>query len=304
MVLCYTYVQRRERRDFVKTLYLTDLDGTLLNDDTKLSDKTIQIINSLVEQGEHISFATARSMISAQSVIKGLNLKDGVIVYNGVYILEPSSKKILHERLFSKEEAQMLLELFVQHGLHPFVYTYIDGVEKVLYEKHEFHEGAANYRYGRKNDPRFMELEDGEDLLQGDVFYFTIIDDKENLDDVYDILENTYSFMVIYQKERNREEYWLEVMPKKASKADAMLRLKEKEGFDEVICFGDAANDIEMFKASDACYAVSNAIDEIKEIADGIIGSNNEDAVALWIQQDVERKKKNVYFSNKVDEKI
>lgn len=294
MVLCYTYVQRRERRDFVKTLYLTDLDGTLLNDDTKLSDKTIQIINSLVEQGEHISFATARSMISAQSVIKGLNLKDGVIVYNGVYILEPSSKKILHERLFSKEEAQMLLELFVQHGLHPFVYTYIDGVEKVLYEKHEFHEGAANYRYGRKNDPRFMELEDGEDLLQGDVFYFTIIDDKENLDDVYDILENTYSFMVIYQKERNREEYWLEVMPKKASKADAMLRLKEKEGFDEVICFGDAANDIEMFKASDACYAVSNAIDEIKEIADGIIGSNNEDAVALWIQQDVERKKKNV----------
>lgn len=304
MVLCYTYVQRRERRDFVKTLYLTDLDGTLLNDDTKLSDKTIQIINSLVEQGEHISFATARSMISAQSVIKGLNLKDGVIVYNGVYILEPSSKKILHERLFSKEEAQMLLELFVQHGLHPFVYTYIDGVEKVLYETHEFHEGAANYRYGRKNDPRFMELEDGEDLLQGDVFYFTIIDDKENLDDVYDILENTYSFMVIYQKERNREEYWLEVMPKKASKADAMLRLKEKEGFDEVICFGDAANDIEMFKASDACYAVSNAIDEIKEIADGIIGSNNEDAVALWIQQDVERKKKNVYFSNKVDEKI
>lgn len=280
----------------MKTLYLTDLDGTLLNDDTKLSDKTIQIINSLVEQGEHISFATARSMISAQSVIKGLNLKDGVIVYNGVYILEPSSKKILHERLFSKEEAQMLLELFVQHGLHPFVYTYIDGVEKVLYEKHEFHEGAANYRYGRKNDPRFMELEDGEDLLQGDVFYFTIIDDKENLDDVYDILENRYSFMVIYQKERNREEYWLEVMPKKASKADAMLRLKEKEGFDEVICFGDAANDIEMFKASDACYAVSNAIDEIKEIADGVIGSNNEDAVALWIQQDVERKKKNVCF--------
>ena len=271
----------------MKTLYLTDLDGTLLNDDTKLSDKTIQIINSLVEQGEHISFAT---------VIKGLNLKDGVIVYNGVYILEPSSKKILHERLFSKEEAQMLLELFVQHGLHPFVYTYIDGVEKVLYEKHEFHEGAANYRYGRKNDPRFMELEDGEDLLQGDVFYFTIIDDKENLDDVYDILENRYSFMVIYQKERNREEYWLEVMPKKASKADAMLRLKEKEGFDEVICFGDAANDIEMFKASDACYAVSNAIDEIKEIADGVIGSNNEDAVALWIQQDVERKKKNVCF--------
>lgn len=280
----------------MKTLYLTDLDGTLLNDDIKLSDKTIQIINSLVEQGEHISFATARSMISAQSVIKGLNLKDGVIVYNGVYILEPSSKKILHERLFSKEEAQMLLELFVQHGLHPFVYTYIDGVEKVLYEKHEFHEGAANYRYGRKNDPRFMELEDGEDLLQGDVFYFTIIDDKENLDDVYDILENRYSFMVIYQKERNREDYWLEVMPKKASKADAMLRLKEKEGFDEVICFGDAANDIEMFKASDACYAVSNAIDEIKEIADGVIGSNNEDAVALWIQQDVERKKKNVCF--------
>lgn len=275
----------------MKTLYLSDLDGTLLNDDSKLSEKTIRIINSLVEQGEHISFATARSMLSAQPVIQGLKLRDGVIVYNGVYILEPSSKKVLHERLFSREEAQRLLELFTQYGLHPFVYTYIDGVEKVLYEKHEFHEGAAHYRYSRKNDPRFIELDNRKDLLQGDIFYFTIIDDKENLDDVYEVLENTCSFMIVYQQERNREEYWLEVMPKKASKADAMLRLKEKEGFDEVICFGDAANDIEMFKASDACYAVSNAIDEIKALADGVIGSNNEDAVALWIQEDVNRRK-------------
>jgi len=50
-----------------------------------------------------------------------------------------------------------------------------------------------------------------------------------------------------------------------------------------VISFGDAVNDIPMFEISDECYAVQNAVDELKAIATGVIGSNEEDGVARWL---------------------
>ena len=54
-------------------------------------------------------------------------------------------------------------------------------------------------------------------------------------------------------------------------------------GAEKVVSFGDNLNDIEMFKASDEAYAVSNACEELKEIATGVIGSNDEDSVARYI---------------------
>ena len=55
----------------MKTLYVSDLDGTLLNSDTKLSDKTKKIINQLVKNGMNFTFATARSITSAYVVTSG-----------------------------------------------------------------------------------------------------------------------------------------------------------------------------------------------------------------------------------------
>lgn len=52
---------------------------------------------------------------------------------------------------------------------------------------------------------------------------------------------------------------------------------------DRVVSFGDAINDIPMFRISDECYAVANAVTELKEIATGIIDSNEEDGVAKWL---------------------
>ena len=54
-------------------------------------------------------------------------------------------------------------------------------------------------------------------------------------------------------------------------------------GCGRIISFGDAVNDIPMFDISDECYAVENAVDEVKAAATGIIGSNEEDGVAKWL---------------------
>ena len=72
-----------------------------------------------------------------------------------------------------------------------------------------------------------------------------------------------------------------------ASKATAVLQLKEHLGCEKVVTFGDGKNDREMFEVADECYAVSNAVEELKAMADGILQSNNEDSVAAWLEQHV-----------------
>ena len=72
-------------------------------------------------------------------------------------------------------------------------------------------------------------------------------------------------------------------MPAQASKSDAIKKLKQIWGCTKVVSFGDSINDIPMFEVSDECYAVSNAVGELKRIATGIIESNDEDGVAKWL---------------------
>ncbi len=74
-------------------------------------------------------------------------------------------------------------------------------------------------------------------------------------------------------------------MPKEASKANAIRQLMDMFSCDRVIAFGDGKNDIDMFEIADECYAVSNAHEALKEKATGIIGSNNEDGVAKWLEE-------------------
>ena len=70
------------------TLYVSDLDGTLLNRDEKLSEFTVWALNSLIERGMKFTYATARSNHSARRVTAGLTKNLPVIVYNGAFILE------------------------------------------------------------------------------------------------------------------------------------------------------------------------------------------------------------------------
>ncbi len=92
------------------------------------------------------------------------------------------------------------------------------------------------------------------------------------------------------QQELYRPEYWCEIMPTLATKANAIRKLKNMWGCTRVISFGDAINDIPMFEISDECYAVENAVDELKAVATGIIESNEDDGVAKWLMNQRGRK--------------
>ena len=108
--------------DLRKTLYVTDLDGTLLNTKSRINPKSLQIINGLVERGMLFTYATARSLSSALVVTEGLSTKHPVITYNGAFIVQPRTGRILSSLFFTAEEAGVIRENLEKCNISPLVY--------------------------------------------------------------------------------------------------------------------------------------------------------------------------------------
>ena len=121
-------------------------------------------------------------------------------------------------------------------------------------------------------------------LYEGETCYFTFIALKNELQPLYERVTNIEGMDCVFQQDKYRPEYWLERCPGNATKRSAIQRIKQLCGCQRVIVFGDSANDISMFQMADEAYATKNAIDELKEIATGIIESNNADGVAKWLE--------------------
>lgn len=269
----------------IKILYISDLDGTLLNTESKINPESLSIINHLIEQGMCFTFATARSLISARKVISVLQTDIPVIVYNGAYIMNAKDGSILYSCSFTEAERLYIKELLDGFATSPIVYSFVNGQERVLWNTASVNEGINRYISCRKGDPRMSPCSGMDSVYQGDIFYYTCIGEQEALQPIYNKLKEDKRYTCVLQQELYRPEYWLEIMPRKATKAEAMKHLKEILNCERIIAFGDALNDVPMFQEADEAYAVSNAVPELKQIATGIISSNNENGVAIWLQE-------------------
>lgn len=264
----------------MRTLYVSDLDGTLLRSDEKTSDYTNSIINRLTKEGMIFSYATARSAITAKKVTKGMDAKIPIIVYNGAFILDNDTGEMLLSNFFDESIKDVLDELF-SAGITPIVYSFIDGKEKFSYIPQLINEGTKKFTDSR-NDIRTNRVNTYEELKRGDVFYITCIDEPSVLEPFYEKYKDIYH--CVYQRDIYSKEQWLEILPKTASKANAIKQLKSYLNCDRVIVFGDGKNDIDMFENADESYAVENADDSLKCIATAVIPSNDDDSVAKWLE--------------------
>ena len=99
----------------MKTLYVSDLDGTLLNQEARLSAYTAETLNLLIEEGLPFTYATARSVHSARIVAAGLQTRLPVITYNGVFLQDAQTGKVLSRTVFSPEEVENLAGYLSRH---------------------------------------------------------------------------------------------------------------------------------------------------------------------------------------------
>lgn len=266
----------------MKTLYLSDLDGTLLRKDETISDYTANVINKIVNQGVCFSFATARSLVTTRKVTSGIHTNVPAIVYNGAFIMDSQSGKILHSNFFDGN-IHLLFEDIKANGVYPVVYSFIDGVERLSFTEGKSSAGQALYLESRKGDRRITPVKSFENLLKGDKFYITCIDDEKKLLPIYEKYKST--FRCLYQKDYYSDYYWLEIMHKNSTKANAGLKLKEMLDCEKLVVFGDEINDIDIFKIADEAYAVANATEDLLPFATGIIESNENDGVAKHLNK-------------------
>lgn len=266
----------------MKKLYVSDLDGTLLRSDATTSEYTNATINELTERGMIFSYATARSLLTAKKATKGIKARIPLIVYNGAFIVDNITEEILIANYFDNSILEVFEDLF-KNNVFPIVYAYREGIEKFSYIPNKCTKGMKKFLDTRKGDIRTNIVDTTEELTKGNCFYITCIDEPEKLKPLYDKYKDKYH--CVYQKEIYTNEQWFEILPKNASKANAILQLKELLKCEKVIAFGDGKNDIDMFEIADEGYAVENAVDELKEKATKVIGSNNDDGVAKWLAQ-------------------
>ncbi len=286
--MLYCDGKKREGCVKLKTLIISDLDGTLLTAKERISEYSLEHLNSMIdERGLCFTYATARSLNSATKACWGLRQNLPVILYNGALIMEPSTQKKLYNNHFNKGQLAYLKELFTRFDVWPLAYSFSGDKEYVSWIEGKETDGVKRYLERRRGDARLHPIQRREELRDDDIFYFTCIGKKEDLDGLHELVEQSLDIRCIYEQEMYRTDYWCEIMPVGTSKGAAAKKLKEILGAERVICFGDGNNDRSLFSMADESYAVRNATQELKEMASGVIGFSEEDSVCKFLAEHI-----------------
>lgn len=266
-------------------LFVSDLDGTLLDKNAELPVYSLNILNDLINSGMNFTVATARTYATVKQILCGLKLNIPIILMNGVLIRDVRKDEYVFSAVIEKSVSDNIISTLHKHGLYAFMYTVTDGEMMTYYEKiatsamREFCEERKK-RYSKP----FQQVDNLTQANENSV-YFSLLNSKENLQPLFNDLKTLCGVKSVFYRDVYSDDLWyLEVFSSAASKKNAVNFLRKTYGFDYIVCFGDNLNDIPLFEASDKRYAVNNAHPDLKTLADGIIGSNIENGVARFLK--------------------
>lgn len=268
----------------IKTLYLTDLDGTFLNSNGEISPRSAQIINYLAKQGVLFTIASARTYATVVPMFKGISLTVPLVLMNGVCIFDPVKGAPVLVHNLSRKTGEEVAETFKKFGKNPMLYFENNNHLRVEYIKLE-NEQQENYVSERKNfyNKNFHQVEKFSIYERDDLFYIVTLDNYEEIKDIYAAVSKRDDIDWNFYRDNYTNCFFLEGMAHGISKASGALDVKKILGADKIVAFGDNMNDVPLFEIADEAYAVGNACEELKKISTAVIGTNDEDAVAQFL---------------------
>jgi Cof subfamily protein (haloacid dehalogenase superfamily) len=268
-----------------KTLFISDLDGTLLNGSAELSEYTLDTLNALIGKGMHFSVATARTLASSAKILDGLALRLPIVLQNGVLIYDMGQKRYAQINYCDPATVAAVLGILKQHETTGFLYELKDGELMTYHESLEkkplrdfVEERIARYYRSFKHTDSFSAVS----LEQ--IVYITLLDTYERLKPVHDAANSLVGLSTAFYNDVYKPDLWyLEMFSAKSSKKNGVDYLRKEHGYERIVGFGDNLNDLPLFEACDVRVAVGNARPEVKAAADFICDANDSDGVAKWL---------------------
>lgn len=271
----------------MKTLYLADMDGTLMTPEKTISPQTAGVLNALMEEGLLFTVATARSVGTLGRLLAPLRLTLPVSMMNGVLIGDPGAGSFVHVEEIPIPAALEIAGLMEEFSLGSYLFTLEDGV---LYANYRQIKSAYQRQFlaARAGSRKVFRQVDsiGEAAARHPVFFSFTGEDERRMEEIFLRLQRVRGVRPVIYRDHDDGVWFVETASERAGKAAALGWLKQYTGAGRVVAFGDNANDLDMLAAADVACAVGNAIEEVRRAADVVVPSNREDGVARFIAED------------------
>jgi hypothetical protein len=256
-------------------LLVLDLDGTLTNSRKEITEPTRKALIDIQKAGKKVVLASGRPINGIVALAKELELEQYggyILSFNGARITKCSTDEIVYNRVLPAEVIRPIYEIVSGRP----------GLDVLTYEGNCILSGVAVNEYTKKesaiNKMEILSIEDFVEHLTFPVNKLLVTGEPALLEELMPVLHNRFhSLLNIYRS----EPYFLEIMPRNIDKAHSLQKLLSSIGLtsESMICCGDGYNDISMIEYAGLGVAMANAQPIVKEQADFITKSNDEDGI-------------------------
>ncbi len=265
-------------------LIALDLDGTLLSNDQTVSEQTKNVLQQAINEGHIVVIATGRPHRSSRQYYDFLQLKTPMINFNGAFIHHPTNntwERTLHNP-FPKETALHIIDACYDFNVQNILAEVQDNV---LLDRHD--EQLMNI-FGTPAPAGIsspFSIGDIRKQLRDDPTSILIYPHAEHVEELKNYLSEHHATMIGL---RSWDAPWhmVEVIKKGIHKAVGIKRVADYYQIpqERIIAFGDEDNDLEMIDYAGVGVAMGNAIDELKQIANYVTLTNEEDGVRTFLE--------------------
>ncbi|MER2138940.1 MAG: Cof-type HAD-IIB family hydrolase [Succiniclasticum sp.] len=257
-------------------LIASDMDDTLLNSKTKLSERNAAAIRKAIDAGIVFLIATGRMYVSVKPYADTLGLDVPLVTYNGALVKGSKSGKVYYEHPLKLETALELLAYCKEKGY--YIQSY-QGDELWVKEATEF-----SAEYTRISGIPATPV--GERLYHPETAPYKLLamTKPEEFQKVWQDIQQQFAGKVVVTSSRDN---FLELMEPGVNKWNAVKAVAEVYGIkpEEIMCIGDSNNDLSMIENAGIGVAVANAKPAVRAAAKLVTVSNDEDGVAQVIEQ-------------------
>lgn len=263
-------------------LVALDIDGTILNGQHQITERMQSAIRLAHEQGCLVVFCSARPLNAIKQLLAEYELSNCasyIVAGNGSWLYDVKSGRDLHFQALSQAELVDLNDVIQRFGFdhHYFSRDVILSTQQPVSEYTRFESSLFGLP---------LIYQPFGQVFQQTILKISLVGDKATLDKKLSLLPaNVYNN---FQAVRTADNYF-EIMKKGSSKGGGLQFIAEKEGIlpAEVIAVGDHENDISMIHYAGLGVAMGNASERLKECADSVTSSNNEDGAAEVIEHHI-----------------